>query len=145
MESYRKGASSLPPQQGSSVLRAGVRLLAPDRLPPYDETPELMTPEEAFSNVGSILHFAFEPYGKAFKHISQTFARKSGKVQTLESAMKDLQAQVSAYGFDSNEAARASERLSEVLAKTHKKYPPKGKRIPQHEPYYVKLTKKKRR
>lgn len=53
--------------------------------------------------------------------------------------------EVHQLGIDTKEGAEALQRLDAELKKQAKRNKPKGLRISEREPYYVKLTKPKRR
>lgn len=171
MESQREGADPLSPKPRYKVLRAGIRYVG-EQFPPYDETPwdeplvrdivgiDPATGKPLFldPNTGKIISEIGEEFSRAMISSARQFGKAIAeignalKVQgvTVQSLWKD---EASDPLTDLEKAARkmseppSAKEMAELL-RLPEQFRNDGNtfKLPkQNDPYYVKLTQRKRR
>jgi hypothetical protein len=142
----RERIHPLPPQQGTSVLRAGVRLIAPERLVPYDETPWSLSTTEAFAELkvaAGSFGVSVKTLGDRFSSLGGALTRASGKNHSLDQ-LKKLQENLK-RGDIVWVAVDMNAPSVPPFKQTGRQFKPKRKRVTDHEPFYIKYEKKRRR
>lgn len=140
----RARTDPLSAESRCEVLRDGLRHVRTPEFIPYDETPWPLSPAEGIAAVG----VSMSDFTAALTKMARVLARAYGKNHAAEQ-FKQLQRGMVIFTNDLNMKPSEtmigwSESLDLKIPKA-KEFKQKRLRIPDHEPYYVKLTKPRRR